>query len=177
MTLTAVMEQLRARAESDPAFADTLQHLAESGLDDPFAPAPEDLREVARQVNRRRQADRLAELHGRSLTTREVVDLLASVSDRKGVDRRRHRGTLLGVRHGNRTLHPDWQFDRRRRETRHGLDRVLDALRQVADDEMDADAIAVAARDEAGGRSVADLLADGDIDGAVRLAYLAGDQS
>lgn len=177
MSLNAVMEQLRARAESDPAFADTLHHLVKSDLEDPYGTAPDDLRGFARQVNRGRQADRIEELRARSLTSSEVVDLLATVSDRKGVDRRRHRGTLLGIRDGNRTLHPDWQFDRRRRETHEGLGEVLGALREVAGDELDADAIAVASRDEFGGASVADLLADGDVDGAVRLAYHAGDQS
>jgi hypothetical protein len=177
VSLAAVMDRLRARAESDPAFAETLEHLADTDLDDPYGPVPDDVSQVARQVNRQRQADRLAEVRARSMTTREVVDLLATVSDRKGVDRRRRRGTLLGIRDGNRMLHPEWQFDRRRHETRHGLDRVLHALRQVAGDELDADAIAVAPRVEVAGSSIADLLAEGDVDGAVRLAHLAGDQS
>ncbi|MGH3442933.1 MAG: hypothetical protein ACRDUY_13015 [Nitriliruptorales bacterium] len=177
MSLNTVMEQLRARAESDPAFADTLHHLVESDLGDPFAVAPDDLREFAHQVNRGRQAERIEELRARSLTTSEVVGLLASVSDRKGVDRRRHRGTLLGIRDGNRTLHPDWQFDRRRRETHEGLAEVLEALQEVAGDDLDADAIAVVPRAEAGGASVADLLADGDVASAVGLVHLAGDQS
>lgn len=42
---------------------------------------------------------------------------------------------------------------------------------------LDADAIATASRVEAYGASVADLLADGNVDTAVALAMLAGDQS
>ncbi|HEX9889540.1 MAG TPA: hypothetical protein VGA69_08700 [Nitriliruptorales bacterium] len=178
MTLAGVLDRLRERAESEPAFADTLQHLADAAdVHDPFGEPPADVRHVARQVNRQRQDARFEELAARSLTTMQVVDLLASVSDRKGVDRRRHRATLLGILHGNRMLHPRWQFDRRRRETYQGLDELLEALRQVAADDLDADAIAVTPRADAGGSSVADLLAEGDVAGAVALAHLAGDQS
>lgn len=178
MSLTAVLDRLRDRAESDPALVDTLQHLADAyELEDPFAAPSDDMRQLARHVNRQRQADRLAQLRTRSLTTRQVVELLPSVSDRKGVDRRRARGSLLGIRIGNQMLHPEWQFDRRRRDTRQGLDRVLAALDEVAADPFDADTIATAPRPDAGGASIADLLADGNVDGAVALARLAGDQS
>lgn len=178
MTLGAVLDRLRARAESDPGLIDTLRHLADADeLGDPFGTPPDDLRQLAREVNRQRQADRLAQLASRSLTTPQVVELLASISDRKGVDRRRARGTLLGIRVGNQTLHPEWQLERRRRDTRRGLDRVLAALREVAADPIDVDAIATAPRAEADGASVADRLADGDIESAVSLALLAGDQS
>lgn len=178
MTLNAVLERLRERAEADPAFEDALEHLARGdGIDDPFAQPPPATRRVAREVNRRRQADRIDRLRERSLTTAQVVDLLGTVSDRRAVDRRRARGTLLGIPDGNRTLHPAWQFDRRRGEVYEGLDRVLSALTESAFDEIDADAIAVAPRPEAGGASVADLLAEGDVDGAIALARLAGDQS
>lgn len=178
MTLTAVLDRLRSRAEDDPALVETLQHLADAGrVDDPFAMPDEDVRRVARQVNRGRQADRLAHLRARSLTTGQVVDLLASVSDRKGVDRRRARGSLLGVRMGNQTLHPQWQFDRRRRDTHPGLGRLLAALDTVAADPIDADAIATTPQPDADGRSIADMLAEGEVDAAVALARLAGDQS
>jgi hypothetical protein len=44
------------------------------------------------------------------------------------VDRRRARGTLLGIRAGNQMLHPAWQLDPRRRDTLPGLCLVLTAL-------------------------------------------------
>jgi hypothetical protein len=172
--LTAVLDRLRDRAESNPDFADTLERLAAAVPQDPFAPVPADVREVARAVNRQRQQQRLDGLRARALTTAEVVQLLVTVSDRKGVDRRRKRGTLLGIRVGRDTLHPAWQFDRRRGDTYAGLDRLLAALREVSDDPIDIDAIAV---DDSHGRSIADALAAGDVTLAVKRARLAGDQS
>lgn len=178
MTLTATLDQLRERAQADPALEATLRHLVEAGdVTDPFAVPPDDVRDLARRVNRRRQDERLTDVQSRSLTTRQVVDLLVSVSDRKGVDRRRARGNLLGIRLGNQVLHPAWQFDQRRGDTLPGLDQVLAALRDVTDDALDVDAIAMAPRPHTDGASIADLLADGDIDTAVALARMAGDQS
>lgn len=178
MTLSVVLDRLRERAESDPALLETLQHLVDSEpAKDPFATPSEDVAELARALNEQRQADRLSQLRARSLTTGQVVELVSSISDRKGVDRRRARGTLLGLPIGNRILHPSWQFDHRRGDTLVGLRRVLAALAEVASDGLDADAIATTPRAEADGASVADLLADGHIDAAVALAHLAGDQS
>lgn len=178
MTLTAVLDRLRERAESDPSLVETLQHLVDvDPVADPFAAPADDVAELARTINRRRQTDRLSELRARSLTTGQVIELVTSISDRKGVDRRRARRALLGIRAGNQMLHPTWQFDRRRRDTLSGLRRVLAALSEVAADPIDADAIATTPRSEADGASVADLLAAGRIDAAVALVHLAGDQS
>ena len=116
-------------------------------------------------------------MRAESLTTAQVVELLASVNDRKGVDRRRKRGTLLGIRVGRDTFHPQWQFDRRRRETWTGLPDVLAALRAVTADDLDAHAIAIAPDATVDGRSIAQLLASGDVEAAVQAARLAGDQS
>ena len=178
MGVASVMDRLRARAEDDPAFLETLEYLASSELTDPFDVPPSAVRQLARDLNQRRQEDRAAQLRLRSLTTSEVVDLVSSITDRKAVDRRRHRGTLLGISGiGRQTLHPRWQFDSRRGDTYDGLDRVLEALRDVAPDPMDADALATAPQPSADGTSIADLLAEGDVDAAVALARLAGDQS
>lgn len=178
MSLAIVMDRLRARAEDDPALLGTLEYLADTEVTDPFATPPDDVRRLARDLNAKRQQDRATQLRDRSLTTSEVVELIASISDRKGVDRRRKRGTLLGIGGVTRqTLHPSWQFDRRGRDTHEGIAEVLTALFEVASDAMDADAIAMAPRAEVGGSSVADLLAAGDVETAVTLARLAGDQS
>lgn len=178
MTLSVVFDRLRERAESDPALLETLQHLVDSEpAVDPFAAPAEDVAELARTLNEQRQADRLSQLRARSLTTGQVVELVPSISDRKGVDRRRARGTLLGIPIGKQMLHPSWQFDHRRGDTLAGSRRVLAALAEVASDGLDADAIATTPRAEADGASVADLLADGHIDAAVALTQLAGDQS
>lgn len=178
MTLTAALDRLRERAESDPSLVETLEHLANADpVEDPFATPADDVAKLARTVNRQRQADRLSELRARSLTTGQVVELLASVSDRKGVDRRRARGSLLGIRVGNQMLHPAWQFDLRRGDTLPGLSDVLVAFSEVAADGLDADAIATTPRADANGASVADLLAAGRIEAAVTFVHLAGDQS
>lgn len=178
MSLTAVVERLRSRAEDDPSFAETLEFLADAEVDDPFTTPPDGVRALARDLNARRQADRTAGLRERSLTTSEVVELVASINDRKGVDRRRHRGALLGIRGiGRQVMHPSWQFDRRRRDTHKGLADVIEVLLDVAGDEIEADAIATAAQPDGGGDSIADFLASGDVSVAVRLARLAGDQS
>lgn len=178
MTLAAVLDRLRDRARSNPSLVETLEHLADADpVEDPFATPAGDVADLARTINRRRQADRLAELRARSLTTGQVIELVASISDRKGVDRRRARGALLGIRAGNRMLHPAWQFDARRRDTLPGLSLVLAALSEVAADGLDADAIATTPRADADGASVADLLAAGRIETAVALVHLAGDQS
>lgn len=178
MTLTAVLDRLRARAESDPSLLETLEHLADADpVEDPFSAPADDLTRLARAINRHRQAERLEELRQRSLTTGQVVELVASISDRKAVDRRRARGALLGIRAGNRMLHPAWQFDLRRQDTFPGLPLVLAALSEVAADGLDADAIATTPRVDADGASIAQLLASGDPDAAVALVHLAGDQS
>ena len=177
MTLAAALDRLRERAKSDPSLVETLEHLADADpVEDPFATPADDVAKLARTINRQRQADRLAELRARSLTTGQVVELLASISDRKGVDRRRARGALLGIRASNQMLHPTWQFDLRRGDTLPGLSLVLTALSEVAADGLDADAIATSPRVDADGSSVADLLAAGRIEAAVALVHLAGDQ-
>ena len=178
MNVTTVMDRLRARAEADPAFLDTLEHLASFEPADPFEVPPDATRRLARDLNQRRQEQRTAELRLRSLTTSEVVELVGSITDRKAVDRRRHRGALLGIRGiARQTLHPRWQFDARSGDTHRGLDRVLQALRETAPEGMDADAIATAPQPAVGGASIAELLADGDVESAVALARRAGDQS
>lgn len=178
MSLSNVLERLKDRVHDDPSLLPTLEYLAGAGVDDPFAEPPTEVRELARNLNARRQQERAETLRDRSLTTSEVVELVAAISDRKGVDRRRQRGTLLGIRGiARQVLHPSWQFDLRRRDTHDGLDEVLATLFEVTSDAIDADAIAIAPRPEFGGRSVADLLAAGDVKTAIAIARLAGDQS
>lgn len=178
MTLSSVMDRLRARAEDNPALLDTLEYLAAVEVADPFAAPPEHARRLARDINRQRQQDRALQLRQRSLTTSEVVNLVASIADRKAVDRRRKRGTLLGITGLDRqTIHPRWQFDPERHDTYEGLAYVLTALREVAADPLDADAVATAPQPGADGSSIADLLASGDVDTAIQCARLAGDQS
>ena len=103
--------------------------------------------------------------------------MVESISDRKGVDRRRQRGRLLGIKDANVVRHPMWQFDRDLGETRPGLDRVLAALGEVTADPVAADALMTAPRSDLGGGTLAGLLAGGDVAMVVRLIHMAGDQS
>lgn len=144
---------------------------------DPFARPGAAVLAKARHVNARRHDARMSALAARSLSSAQVVELIGSMSDRRAVDRRRSRGRLLGVKVGNTVLHPDWQFDRRIGETRRGLDRVLKVLAEVAGDPVAADALMTEPRADLDGRSLAEMLADGDADLVVQLLHLAGDQS
>lgn len=178
-TLAEAIRVLHDRASHDHAVAETVLWLAEdvAGPDDPSAEPPPGLVAMARRVNERRQQRRLEALRARALDTAQVVHLVTSINDRKGVDRRRRRGRLLGWRVGRRTLHPEWQFDRRIGETRLGLERVLTALREAAPDPLAADALMTAPREDLEGGTLADLFVAGRIETVVRLILASGDQS
>lgn len=170
---------LHDRAVDDPALAEVVLYLADesTGPDDPYARPSDRVLTAARVVNTRRQRDQREDMAAAALDTIEVVALIRSINDRKGVDRRRRRGQLLGWRAGARTLHPSWQFDRRRGETRPELARVLEALAEVTPDAEAADRLMSAPRDELDGATLAELFAAGQVDTVVRLVLAAGDQS
>jgi hypothetical protein len=178
-TLAEAIRVLRKNAENDAALAETIRLLAEEGdgPDEPFADPGQAVRSVARLVNERRQGERRAALRNQAIDTAGVIELIDSIQDRKGVDRRRRRGTLMGWRAGRRTLHPEWQFDRRRGDTRPGLERVLAACREIAFDPFEADALMTTPRDDLDGGTLAELFARGQIETVVQLILSAGDQS
>lgn len=169
---------LEDRAQRDPVLAETIRLLASNteGPDDPFA-RPKDSARAAARLNSQRSLERSKLRRTRALDTAEVVELLASVRDRKGVDRRRQRGQLLGWREGRRTLHPSWQFDRRNGETYPGIDKVVAALGEVTEDARDADALMTETRPDLDGGTLAELLARGRIETATRLISSSGDQA
>jgi hypothetical protein len=177
-TLDRTLERLRRKATDDAALADALELLAaDDDLDDPFEPVPGSVVDAARSINARRRRRHHLALAERALTTAQVVELIDTISDRKAVDRRRQRQRLLGIPHGRTVLHPSWQFDPDRRDVHPGLPEVLGALAQITDDPAAADALMVTPRADLDGRTIADLLAGGNIELAVRIIASAGDQS
>jgi hypothetical protein len=179
LSVKAAVKLISERVDDDPDLADTLRYLAEEDLGptDPFEVPPKAVLGAARKVNQARQADRLQARREDALETAEVVRLVASLQDRRGVDRRRRRGQLLGWPSGARTLHPAWQFDRARGETRPGLAAVIATLGQVVSDSQAADELMRASRHDLDGRSLADLFATGRVQTVVRLILASADQS
>lgn len=172
------LERLRHQAEEHAELAEALEFLADAGsADDPFGRVEDGVMRSVQAIDRRRHRDHRQDLRERSLITAEVVAMVESISDRKGVDRRRQRGRLLGIKDANVVRHPMWQFDRDLGETRPGLDRVLAALGEVTADPVAADALMTAPRSDLGGGTLAGLLAGGDVALVVGLIHMAGDQS
>ncbi len=99
-TLNEAIRVLRKHAETDPALAETVLLLAEdaAGPDEPFAEPSQAVRGAARLVNERRQRERRAALLDQTIDTAEIIEIIESIQDRKGVDRRRRRGRLMGWR-------------------------------------------------------------------------------
>lgn len=172
-----VIDRLRRRAHEDAALAETLSFLAQDDDVNPFWRPDEAVLAGVRTVNAQRLAARRNARSQRGLTTAQVVELIDSLSDRRAVDRRRHRGRLLGLKAGGTVLHPDWQFDVAHGETRAGLDRVLAAAAQVTDDPVVVDALMTAPRADLGGGTITSVFAAGDVDTVVQLIRLSGDQS
>jgi len=178
-TVAQAIKLLEERASEDEALAEAVLFLADEvdGPDDPFAVPGGEALAAARVVNERRQRQRRESRDAAALDTAQVVDLIRSINDRKGVDRRRRRGQLLGWRTGTHTLHPAWQFDRRVGDTRPGLTALLAALAEVTVDPQGADALMTTPRADLQDRTLADLFAAGRVDTVVRLVLAAGDQS
>ncbi|MGH8996724.1 MAG: hypothetical protein ACRDYB_11950 [Acidimicrobiales bacterium] len=179
MTLAHAFKVLEGQTNDDPALAEAVMFLAEDaeGPADPFAEVPGGVARAARLVNQRRLSERREVAAASALDTGEVTALVRSINDRKGVDRRRRRGQLLGWRSGARTVHPSWQFDHRRGDTRPGLALVVGALSEVTSDSEAADALMRAPREDLGGRSLADLFAAGRVETVLRLVRGSADQS
>ena len=172
------LERLRHQAEEHAELAEALEFLADAGSSgDPFGMVEDGVMVSVLAIDRRRHGDHRQDLRARSLTTAEVVAIVESISDRKGVDRRRQRGRLLGIKDANVVRHPMWQFDRDLGETRPGLDRVLAALREVSPAPEAADVLMTAPRSDLGGGTLAGLFAGGDVALVVELIHMAGDQS
>jgi hypothetical protein len=177
-TVAQAIKALEQQTLEDPDLADAVVFLAQGAdSNDPFGPAPEGALAAARRANARLLRTRRTTADQAALDTSEVVALLQSVNDRRGVDRRRQRGQLLAWKSGAQTLHPKWQFDARRGEVWPGLPIVLKALAEVAPDPQAADELMRAPRVDLAGASLADLVAKGRPETAARLIRSGAEQA
>ena len=97
LTMARALKILEERAGDDPDLAEAVLFLAEEAQNgqDPFREPPAGARRAARALNEQRFRERREAAAGAALDTAEVVAFMRSISDRKGVDRRRQRGQLL----------------------------------------------------------------------------------
>lgn len=178
-TLSQAISLLQARAVRNESLAEAVCFLAQesAGPADPFGGPGGAVVAAARSVNRTRQRERAGVARANAVDTAEAIELISSIHDRRGIDRRRSRGQLLGWKEGRRTLHPAWQFDRRRGDTRAGLEQLLEALAAAAPDPLAADTLMTAARADLDGATLADLFAAGQVESVVRMVRQSADQS
>lgn len=154
-------DEVRAAEQRDPSVREVLEVIA--GRKRPVTPTSH---QVARVVNAERGAELREAFTADALSSREVAELL-DVADHRAVAGRRSRGTLLGWTIGNETYHPAWQFADV--GTVPGLTAVVKALGEVTGSVLVADRIMRREREDLDGRSLADLLADGQHELVVRL--------
>jgi hypothetical protein len=157
-----LLRRVAARASADPdAVLPVLRMLV--GDDEP-ADVDEAVVQAAEIVNARRLAKARREFLAGALTTEQVGERLGGAS-RQAVSARRARGGLLAITVGTTAFHPQWQFAAE--GVVAGLGRVLDALREIRASALSADALMRLPQADLGGRSLADLLAAGEVDAVV----------
>jgi hypothetical protein len=158
-----LLRRVAARAAVDPdSVLPVLRVLV--GDDEPAEEIDERVLEAAEIVNTRRLAKARRNFMSAAMTTEQVGEQLGGAS-RQAVSARRARGGLLAITVGTTAYHPDWQFGPE--GVVRGLGRVLDALREIRASPLSADALMRAPQSDLDGRSLADLLAQGDVDTVV----------
>lgn len=149
----ALITRAGRRARRDPGFAAVLATL----VDAPTRSAGAYRRAAASALDEQRRADALASFRDAALPTAEVQQLLG-LGTPQAVHRLRSRGRVLGLAIGNATYFPRWQFSAGR--IHPSLADVLDRLGRFTTDVVAADRVMRLARDELGGRSIAEALDD-----------------
>jgi len=166
----AVIAAVRRRLNEDPAHVLPILQL----IIDPdalIAPLDEDTRSLARTLNAHRIVASLRELRSHSFSTDEVRAMLGGVS-RQAVSQRVRANRLMSIEISGKSWFPDWQF--KDGVPVPGLPEVIKALHEAEQDTYSADALMRTSLPEEDGRSTADLLRGGDIDGAVHYVYALG---
>jgi hypothetical protein len=126
---------------------------------------------LARTVNAHRVVAALRELRARAYPTDEVRELLGGIS-RQAVSQRVRSGRLMAIEISGRSWFPDWQFVDGRLVD--GLPQVVRALIDSGENAFTAEGIMRTALPEEGGRSVADLLARGELGLALHYIRAVG---
>jgi hypothetical protein len=166
--IEVVAAAVTRRLQDDPEHVmGTLRLIADPDL----LPEPADTKtiELARRVNADRLNARLGEFRAGALSTSEVGKLLGGIS-RQAVSLRAAGRKLLSHEIGGKRYFPAWQFGTD--GPLPGLSRVLAALGDRSP--LAADALMRTPLEEEGGRTPAQLLADGEVDRAVHYVSIAG---
>lgn len=157
-----LIRRVTMRAAADPdAVLPVLRMLVG---DDESAEVAETVVQAAEIVNARRLAKARREFLASSLTTEQIAEHLGGTS-RQAVAARRARGGLLAITIGTTAYHPDWQLSAE--GLAPGLGRVLQALREIQASPLSADALMRLPQADLEGRSLAELLAAGEVDAVV----------
>jgi hypothetical protein len=166
----AVLAAVRKRLEREPEYVlPVLQLLA-----DPDAlvdPDDESTASLARTLNAHRIVASLRELRAHSYSTDQVREMLGDVS-RQAVSQRVRNRRLMSIEVSGKSWFPDWQFVHG--QPVPGLPQIIRALDETGQDTYTADALMRNALPEEGGRSIAQILASGDVELAMHYVYAAG---
>lgn len=181
-----VRAALAAKAQrlvlDDDAFAADVEHLVavrewhgSGGADDP----PDVPMSTLRSMNAALRARQLDDAVAAAASAQEVVGLLASVNDRRGVQSRAARGRLLSFKanDGRSAMYPRWQFDPVAKETIPDIERWIEACAtRFAGDVVAFDHFVRAEQARLGGQSIAGLLTSRRWDAAYAVAIAVRDQ-
>jgi hypothetical protein len=166
----AVLTAVRQRLEEDPKnVLPTLRLLIDP--DATADPLDDSAVSLAKTLNAYRVVATLREFRERSYNTSEVAEMLGGIS-RQAVSLRVTKGQLMSIQISGKAWFPAWQFKDGRPVA--GLGRVIEALTELGEDALSADALMRTALPEEDGRSPADLLAMGDVDGAMHYVWAVG---
>jgi hypothetical protein len=165
-----VLAAVRRRLEEDPEnVLPTLRLLIDP--DASADPLDESTVALAKTLNAYRMVSRLRELRARSFSTAQVAEMLGGMS-RQAVSQRVAKGQLMSIQISGKSYFPEWQFADGRPVER--LPEVIDALRETDHDTFTADALMSNPLPEEGGRTPAELIAEGDVDLALHYVWAAG---
>jgi hypothetical protein len=166
----AVLTAVRQRLEKDPEnVLPTLRLLIDP--DGTVDPLDESTISLAKTLNAYRVVATLREFRERSYNTAEVAEMLGGIS-RQAVSQRVAKGHLMSIQISGKAWFPAWQFKAGRLVP--GLTRVIEAMTELGEDALSADALMRTSLPEEGGRSPADLLSGGDTDLAVHYVWAVG---